>query len=52
VTAIVAAVVGAGVTFAALLLVVGMGSHVGRRKQAIVRRFRGLIVASVGMQFV
>jgi len=52
VTAIVAAVIGAGVTFAALLLAVGMGSHVGRRTQAIVTRFMGLIVASMGMQFV
>jgi multiple antibiotic resistance protein len=51
-TAIVAAVVGAGVTFAALLLAVGMGSHVDRRTQAIVTRFMGLIVASMGMQFV
>jgi len=51
-TAIVAAVIGAGVTLAALLLAVGMGSHVGRGTQAIVTRFMGLIVASMGMQFV
>jgi multiple antibiotic resistance protein len=51
-TAIVAAVIGAAVTFAALLLAVGLGSHVGRRTQAIVTRFMGLIVASMGMQFV
>ena len=51
-TAIVAAVIGAGVTLAALLLAVGMGSHVGRSTQAIVTRFMGLIVASMGMQFV
>jgi small neutral amino acid transporter SnatA (MarC family) len=51
-TAIVAAVIGAGVTFAALLLAAGMGSHVGRRTQATVTRFMGLIVASMGMQFV
>jgi multiple antibiotic resistance protein len=51
-TAIVAAVVGAGVTLAALLLAVGMGSHIGRSTQAIVTRFMGLIVASMGMQFV
>jgi multiple antibiotic resistance protein len=51
-TAIVAAVIGAGVTFAVLLSAVGMGSHVGRRTQAIVTRFMGLIVASMGMQFV
>jgi len=52
VTAIVAAVVGAGVTFAALLLAVGLGSQLGRGTQAIVTRFMGLIVASMGMQFV
>jgi multiple antibiotic resistance protein len=51
-TAIVAAVIGAGITFAALLLAVGMESHVGRSTQAIVTRFMGLIVASMGMQFV
>ncbi|HEY7297397.1 MAG TPA: MarC family protein [Xanthobacteraceae bacterium] len=51
-TAIMAAVIGAGVTLAALLLAVGMGAHVGRRTQAIVTRFMGLIVASMGMQFV
>jgi multiple antibiotic resistance protein len=51
-TAIAAAVIGAGVTLAALLLAVGMGSHVGRSTQAIVTRFMGLIVASMGMQFV
>ena len=52
VTAIVAAVVGAGVTWAALLFAIGVGSHLGRRSQAIVTRFMGLIVASMGMQFV
>jgi multiple antibiotic resistance protein len=52
ITAIVASIIGAGVTFAALLLAVGMGAHVGRRTQAIVTRFMGLIVASMGMQFV
>jgi multiple antibiotic resistance protein len=51
-TAIVAAVIGAGVTLAALLLAVGMGAHIGRSTQAIVTRFMGLIVASMGMQFV
>jgi multiple antibiotic resistance protein len=51
-TAIVAAVIGAVVTFAALLLAVGMESRVGRSTQAIVTRFMGLIVASMGMQFV
>jgi len=52
VTAIVAAVVGAGVTLAALLLAIGVGTHLGQRTQAIVTRFMGLIVASMGMQFV
>jgi MarC family membrane protein len=52
VTAIVAAVIGAGVTFAALLLAIALGSHLGRSTQAIVTRFMGLIVASMGMQFV
>jgi multiple antibiotic resistance protein len=52
VTAIVAAVSGAGVTFATLLLAVGLGSHLGRGTQAVVTRFMGLIVASMGMQFV
>jgi multiple antibiotic resistance protein len=52
VTAIVASLIGAGVTFAALLLVVRMGSHIGRSAQGIVTRFMGLIVASMGMQFI
>ena len=52
VTAIVAAVVGAGITFAILLLSIGVGSHLGRDTQAVVTRFMGLIVASMGMQFV
>ncbi len=52
VTAIVAAVVGAGVTFAVLLLAVGMGSRLGHGTQAMVTRSMGLIVASMGMQFV
>jgi len=52
VTAIVAAVIGAAVTFAVLLLVIQMGSHLGRGTQAIVTRFMGLIVASMGMEFV
>jgi multiple antibiotic resistance protein len=51
-TAIVAAVIGAGVTFAILLLAIGVGSHLSRNTQAIVTRFMGLIVASMGMQFV
>src|SRR5262249_36959887 len=52
VTAIVAAFIGAGVTLAVLLLAIGAGSQVGRGTQAIVTRFMGLIVASMGMQFV
>ena len=51
-TAIIAAVVGAGVTFAALILAVRLGSRLGRGTQATVTRFMGLIVASMGMQFV
>jgi multiple antibiotic resistance protein len=51
-TAIVAAVTGAVVTFAALLLAVGLGSRLGRSTQAMITRFMGLIVASMGMQFV
>jgi len=52
VTAIAAAVIGAAVTFAALLLAIQLGSHLGRSTQAMVTRFMGLIVASMGMQFV
>src|SRR6516164_9038990 len=52
VTAIVAATVGAGATFATLLLAIRMGSHLGESAQALVTRFMGLIVASMGMQFV
>ena len=51
-TAIIAAVVGAGVTFLALILAVRLGSRLGRGTQATVTRFMGLIVASMGMQFV
>ena len=51
-TAIVAAVVGAGVTFVALTLAVRLGPRLGRGTQATVTRFMGLIVASMGMQFV
>ena len=51
-TAIIAAVVGAGVTFFALILAVRLGSRLGRGTQATVTRFMGLIVASMGMQFV
>jgi multiple antibiotic resistance protein len=52
VTAIAAAVAGAGVTFAILLLSIGAGSRLGSGTQAMVTRFMGLIVASMGMQFV
>jgi len=52
VTAIVAAVIGAAVTFAVLLLASGLASHLGGSTQAVVTRFMGLIVASMGMQFV
>ena len=51
-TAIIAAVVGAGVTFSALIVAVQLGSRLGRGTQATVTRFMGLIVASMGMQFV
>jgi multiple antibiotic resistance protein len=52
VTAIIAALIGAAVTFAALLLAIGVGSRVGGSTHATVTRFMGLIVASMGMQFV
>jgi multiple antibiotic resistance protein len=52
VTAIVAALIGTGVTFLALLLAIRLGARIGRGAQAIVTRFMGLIVASMGMQFV
>jgi small neutral amino acid transporter SnatA (MarC family) len=51
-TAIIAAVVGAGVTFLALILAVRLGSRLGSGPQSTVTRFMGLIVASMGMQFV
>jgi multiple antibiotic resistance protein len=52
VTAITAAVIGAGVTFAVLRLAVSVESHLGRSTQGVVTRFMGLIVTSMGMQFV
>jgi multiple antibiotic resistance protein len=52
VTAVAAAVVGAAVTFAMLLVATGLGSRLDRRTQAVVTRFMGLIVSSMGMQFV
>jgi len=51
-TALVAAVIGAAATLAVLLLAVKLGSHLNRGTQAVVTRFMGLIVASMGMQFV
>jgi multiple antibiotic resistance protein len=51
-TAIIASVVGTGVTFAALILAVRLGPRLGRGTQATVTRFMGLIVSSMGMQFV
>jgi multiple antibiotic resistance protein len=52
VTAIIAAAVGAAVTLIALLLAIRLGSRLDHGTQAIVTRFMGLIVASMGMQFV
>ena len=52
VTALAASVMGAAATLAALLLAVKLGSHLNRGTQAVVTRFMGLIVASMGMQFV
>jgi small neutral amino acid transporter SnatA (MarC family) len=49
--AIAAAVIGVGVTFAVLLFAIQLGSHSGKRTQVIVTRFKGLIVASMGIQF-
>jgi len=51
-TAVVASVIGAVTTFAALLLAVGLGPRLGHSAQAAITRFMGLIVASMGMQFV
>jgi multiple antibiotic resistance protein len=52
VTALVAAVIGAAVTLAALALAIRLGTRLGRNTQAVVTRFMGLIVTSMGMQFV
>jgi len=52
ITAMIASVIGAGVTFGALLLATGVGSSIGHGSQAVVTRFMGLIVASMGLQFV
>jgi small neutral amino acid transporter SnatA (MarC family) len=45
-------VVGAGVTFGALLLASQLGSRINQNTQAIVTRFMGLTVTAMGMQFV
>jgi multiple antibiotic resistance protein len=52
ITAIVAAVIGTSVTFVVLLLAIRIGPYFNRGAQAVVTRFMGLIVASMGMQFV
>jgi multiple antibiotic resistance protein len=52
VSAIVASVIGAGVTFVTLLFAISVGPRIGHSTQAMVTRFMGLIVASMGMQFV
>jgi multiple antibiotic resistance protein len=51
-TALVAAVVGAVVTFAALLLAIRAGARLGHQVQDAITRFMGLIVASMGLQFI
>jgi multiple antibiotic resistance protein len=51
-TALTAAVVGTAATFGMLLLAIRAGSRLDRSTQAFVTRFMGLIVASMGMQFV
>jgi multiple antibiotic resistance protein len=51
-TALTAAVVGTAATFGMLLLAIHAGSRLDRSTQAFVTRFMGLIVASMGMQFV
>ncbi len=51
-TAIIASVVGAAVTFAALLLAIQAGGRLGESAETGVTRFMGLIVASMGMQFI
>ena len=51
-TAIICVVVGTAVTFVALTLAVRLGPRLGRGTQATVTRFMGLIVSSMGMQFV
>jgi multiple antibiotic resistance protein len=52
VTSIVASAIGAAITFAALLFAIEVASCLGRKTQAVVTRFMGLIGAAMGMQFV
>jgi multiple antibiotic resistance protein len=52
VTSIVASAIGAAITFAALLFAIEVASRLGRKTQAVVTRFMGLIGAAMGMQFV
>lgn len=51
-TALAASVVGAGVTFVVLLLASQLTSRLSQSTLALVTRFMGLIVTSMGMQFV
>jgi len=51
-SALAASAIGAGVTFAVLLLASQLGSRINRSTQAVVTRFMGLIVTAMGMQFV
>ena len=50
-SALTASAIGAGVTFAVLLLASQLGSRINRSTQAVVTRFMGLIVTAMGMQF-
>ena len=50
-TAIIAVVVGTGVTFVALMLALRLGPRLGRGTQATVTRFMASCI-SMGMQFV
>jgi len=50
-SALAASAIGAGVTFAVLLLASQLGSRINRSTQAVVTRFMGLIVTAMGMQF-
>jgi multiple antibiotic resistance protein len=51
-TALAAAIIGTAATFGMLLIAIRAGSRLDRSTQAFVTRFMGLIVASMGMQFV